>query len=147
MDVQSGLVRMEEVRMDGWRKKDGLEGSYTVEAAWVMSVVLLAIVSVIRFAYGVHDESVGSMVLQEAVEVLRHGEEADQEEVRRIGLDKAGRMYSFESYGLELDLGKRKVRGHATGGRWGLEVEQDVFNPEGFLRMWALLEQYGEEGG
>lgn len=115
-------------------------GSYTVEATWIMAIVLFSIISMLRFAYGLHDETKGSMILMESIERARHGEGLDMESICQDGLQNAGAMYSFQSYDLKISTKKKHVTGIASGGKWGLEVTRTVYNPEGFLRMWALLE-------
>ena len=46
-------------------------GSYTVEAAWVSAVVILAVVTTIQAAYGLQGRVAQAMVLHEAVETAR----------------------------------------------------------------------------
>ena len=58
-------------------KKKGMEGSYTLEAAIVVSVVILSLWTMIHRAYQLHDQVTGNMILHEAVELSVHGEEPD----------------------------------------------------------------------
>ena len=44
----------------------------TVEASIVMSVVILSLASLIRYAYTVHDTVTGSMILEETIERVRN---------------------------------------------------------------------------
>ena len=44
----------------------------TVEASIVMSVVILSLASLIRYAYTVHDTVTGGMILEETIERVRN---------------------------------------------------------------------------
>ena len=44
----------------------------TVEASIVLSVVILSLASLIRYAYTVHDTVTGSMILEETIERVRN---------------------------------------------------------------------------
>ncbi len=50
------------------QKNQKYDGSMTVEASIVMSVVILSLASLIRYAYTVHDTVTGSMILEETIE-------------------------------------------------------------------------------
>lgn len=60
------------VDLDGDFMKKRLAGSYTIEAAFVMALVLWAVLFSVQAAYRLRDETVGAMVLQGASEYLRH---------------------------------------------------------------------------
>ena len=66
--------------LDGDFMKRRLKGSYTVEAAFVMALVLWAVLFSVQAAYRLRGETVGAMALHGAAEYLRHGEERTAEE-------------------------------------------------------------------
>lgn len=123
-----------------------LDGSYTVEAAIVMSIVLWAVVCSIQAAFRLRDETVGSMALAEAVQELSHGEEITAEEAGETGRSRAGYSFSWAETAISLDkkgnfLTGRQATGTGSGGKWRLELEVGIFDPENFLRKLSLLEQ------
>ena len=126
--------------------KYSYEGSFTVEASLVMSVVLMAVLTMMRMAYGLRDEVVGSMVLMEPVEQLGHNEEMEAVEAVEKALEKAGTPYTWERYDFSMEIAGspftgRKILASGEGGRWKLEIEKKVFEPENFLRFIALLDR------
>ncbi len=90
-----------------------LSGSYTVEAAGVMVVVLLTIMFLFNQAFHIHAETSGSFSLHETVEAKRHSIE---------------------------NIKQREISQQAYGMRWSLDLTSPVFRPEDLLRMWTLLE-------
>ena len=51
----------------------------TVEASIVMSVVILSLASLIRYAYTVHDTVTGGMILEETIERVRNNPDGKSE--------------------------------------------------------------------
>lgn len=91
----------------------GLNAGYTVEAAGVMSAVLLTIMVLLCSAFHIHHEVLTLMRLHTSVEQARHAISAvDEDEI------------SMEAEG--------------NGGT--LAIRAPVFRPENSLRMWSLLE-------
>lgn len=94
----------------------GLDAGYTVEAAGVMSAVLLTIMVLLSSAFHIHQEVLVLMRLHTSVEQARHAVSAvDEDEV------------SMEA---ERDGGS-------------FIISAPVFRPENSLRMWSLLEGEG----
>ena len=54
-------------------KEKTLKASLTVEAAWIMAMVLLSVSVMLQQAARIHDETKAAMGLHEAVEKGRHG--------------------------------------------------------------------------
>ena len=123
-----------------------LNGSYTVEAAFVMAVILFSLMISIQSAYRLRDEVAGGMALAESVQRLRHNETEPPGDAEKWAIHRAGTPFSWKEYQFELNLsgnfltGKR-IKGTAAGGRWKLELEQQVFDPENFLRKLTLISQ------
>lgn len=113
-------------------------GSYTVEAAWVSAVVILAVVTTIQAAYGLRGRVVQAMVLHEAVETVRHEKGLTAQEVQT----------RFERTGVRLELQERGgiIDGQAAD-RWEVRIQSTKFRPEEFLRRITLLEQLEEGNG
>ena len=114
-------------------------GSYTVEAAWVSAVVILAVVTTIQAAFGLRGRVAQAMVLHEAVETARHEKGLTAEEVQA----------RFERTGVRLKLQERGgiIDGRAASDRWEVRIQSTKFRPEEFLRRITLLEQLEEGNG
>lgn len=95
-------------------RKRTLPGSYTVEAAGVMAVVLFTVMILLNQAFHMRAETVGVFSLHETVERERH--EIEHIEEKEIN---------------------RKERGM----RWSLDLTVPVFRPEESLRLWSLAEE------
>ncbi|MBE5980028.1 MAG: hypothetical protein E7249_12955 [Paenibacillaceae bacterium] len=123
-----------------------LNGSYTVEASFVMAVILFSLMMSIQSAYRLRDEVAGAMALAETVQRLRHNETESPGDAINWAVHRAGTPFSWKEYQFELNLsgnlltGKR-IKGTGVGGRWKLELEQQVFDPENFLRKLTLISQ------
>lgn len=123
-----------------------LNGSYTVEAAFVMAVILFSLIISIQSAYRLRDEVAGAMALAESVQRLRHNETESPGDAANWAVHRVGTPFSWMEYQFELNLsgnlltGKR-IKGTGAGGRWKLELEQQVFDPENFLRKLTLISQ------
>lgn len=90
-----------------------LRASTTVEAAGVMSVVLLSIMVLMSEAMRLRGETVGGFLLHEQVERERH---------------------------LPENYGEKKIHRQAEGRGWNSDITVSVFRPENSLRMWSLGE-------
>lgn len=123
-----------------------LTGSYTVEAAFVMAIVLWVLLFSIQAAYRVHDEVIGAMALGESAERLCHSETKKPEEAALTASRRAGSSFSWGKYRFQLTISKnlisgKKVKATGAGGKWKLSLEQRVFDPENFIRMLTLVDQ------
>lgn len=90
-----------------------LDGGYTVEAAGVMSAVLLTVMILLSAAFHIHREVVESMKLHTSVEQARHA---------------------------VASVGEKEIHMQAGTGEGTLSITAPVFRPEASLRMWSLLE-------
>lgn len=105
-----------------------------------MSMVLFAIASAISFACRIYRETAGSMLLQEAVEIVRHDEEHRfSKEAEKGGFSRLG-------YHMNIETRAGKVSGAGQKGDWKLEIQMEKYEPEEFLRKISLLEGEGEYG-
>jgi hypothetical protein len=126
--------------------KGKLRGSYTIEAAFVMAIVLWALMVSVQASYRLRDEVVGSMALEESVQRLRHNETEPPDEAAVWAAQRAGNPFSWKRYEFQIKMvgnpvtGKR-VEACGKAGTWKLEMEQGVFDPENFLRMLTLINQ------
>lgn len=97
----------------GKRPVRSLRAVYTVEAAGVMSAVLLTVMILLTSAFQIHKEVQTAMKLHTSVEQARHAVSSVEE---------------------------REIRMQADTGSGALTISAPVFRPENSLRMWSLLE-------
>lgn len=128
-------------------KKKGMEGSYTLEAAIVVSVVILSLWTMIHRAYQLHDQVTGNMILHEAVELSVHGEEPDFSERARSGSEALDGLFTFHGSDMELKQKGDTIEGRASCGEWSRQIIIKDYCPQGFLRKVTLLEELGEGNG
>lgn len=126
--------------------KKRLHGSYTVEAAFIMAIVLWALIVSVQAAYRLRDEVVGSMALGETVQRLRHNETEPSDEAALWAARRAGNPFSWKKYDFQIKMAGnpvtgRRVEANGSAGTWKLEMEQGVFDPENFLRMLTVINQ------
>lgn len=122
-----------------------LKGSLTVEAAWIMAVVLLAAACMIRTAGRLHDTTKGAMILHEMTEKYRHEKELLAEDGAGDLQDRGDLWMSFQEFALDIEEKGKWRQGKAEGGDWEHRIQMEVFRPETFLRRITLIEDLGEE--
>ena len=116
-----------------------LKGSLTVEAAWIMAMVLLSIAVMLQQACRIHDETKAAMGLHEALEKGRHGSAKELEASASGVQEHLGRLMFFPDCALaikekrEEDI-RRRQRGKMEKRDCGRKVPagdisaQDYFN-------------------
>lgn len=129
------------------RNKQYIGGSVTVEAAWVMGMVLLSLSVMIRQASRLRDETLGAMCIHEAVEKGRHEKEAGLDQIASEVQDYMGNPMTFSGYSIELKNSRSHVSGIGKGGSWSHEIENTRFRPEKFMRQITVIESLGEKNG
>lgn len=125
----------------------GLRASYSVEAAWIMSIVLFSLAAAIQSAYRLHDQAVGSMVLHEMVEAARHEKELEAGRAADLGTEALDGLFTMKGCRVSLSEAGGKMKGTTESGAWEKTIEAGVFRPETFLRQITLLEGLGAENG
>lgn len=124
-----------------------LEGSLTVEAAWIMAMVLLSISVMLQQAGRIHDETKAAMGLHEAVEKGRHGRMQDLEFTAEKVQEHIGWFMATSDYKLVVKEKGKRVSGKGSGGKWSRDIEIGKFRPETFLRKITLIEGLVERDG
>ncbi len=132
------------------------KGSYTIEAAVIMSTFCLITVTLIHNVYRLHDETRGMMVLHETIEKARQndfisdGGTAGGEGIKELevwGKERYGFAWSFENFQIALKQQGDKITGTADGGNWKGEIETQIFRPQDFLRKTEAVKQLGVTDG
>lgn len=125
------------------KQRRTLEASLTLEAAAVVSILLLSIGVLIRQAGVIHDETVGAMTVHEAVEKSRHERREPAERTAEFFRRQGGIRLQHADWSLSLKEAGTKRTGTAKGGDWHKEIEMKEFRPETFLRQITLIESPG----
>lgn len=118
--------------MIGIRRKHSLPASCTVEASYVMAIVILSLALLIRTAYEQCRETTGVMRLQHIVEFVRCQEDGQQKE------------FSFQDISGNALRKVDTVYGTAAGSDWKKEIESDVYEPENRMRMLTIFDNMAE---
>jgi hypothetical protein len=118
-----------------------LKGSYTIEAAVIMSVCCFMMAGMIQHTYQIYDEVTGKMVLHKTLEELRHLYPEERKQ-------KAGVFRDFNIQLMEeSDYVKGKAEAKRFNGRWRAEIEVKIFQPEEFLRKVEVVRKLEERNG
>ena len=119
-------------------------GSFTVEAALVMPVVLIAMAISIRYGLILHDEAIGNAALNEAIEIYGHfnrsygGDgELYAEEAASMRLSS---MLSQKSMGADIEESGDGCTGSITGVNYEKTITDNGFKPEQTMRRITLLD-------
>ena len=124
-----------------------LKGSLTVEAAWIMAMVLLSIAVMLQQACRIHDETKAAMGLHEALEKGRHGSAKELEASASGVQEHLGRLMFFPDCDLAIKEKGKRIYGEGRGGKWKREIEAERYRPETFLRKITLIEGLVKEDG
>lgn len=122
-----------------------LKGSFTVEAAGVMAVILFGIGTVITEAGRIHDQVSGAMTVHEAAEKARHEKNMDLGEMEAFFQRNKGLRLRMKGDRLSLGKEGKWIRATGRAENWEKEVRLRRFRPETFLRKITLIEKLGEE--
>lgn len=102
-----------------------LRGSYTVEAAIVMGIVLTALCILMQTAFQWKNDTVGTMKLHETVEYKRY--------------HRGSSSISVPGYQIQVSETKNKVSGQYQGRKRTVQLEKGLYEPEEFIRMISLI--------
>lgn len=102
-----------------------LKGSYTVEAAAVMGIVLMSLSILLQTALRWKTDAVGIMKLHETVEYMRY--------------HKGQSSVSVPGYQVFVTADGKKVSGEYRGNKSTVKIEHDLYEPEEFIRMISLI--------
>ena len=134
------------------------QASVTIEATYVMSIILFCISILLSQAYRLHDTVTGAMILEEVliqagmfcdVEGIQLFESEDADatirELEQYGEQMGNPRLWLGNYEIHADVKKNHVSGSAKAGNWELEMEIGQFRPGHFLNMYESLKEMGKE--
>lgn len=116
-----------------------------MEAALVLGVVFLTLMTVIKEAYVLHDTTTGSMILEETLEKAGYNRDdtRDEEYFTGLGEQMGNPRLWLGGYDVEMEIDTKRVSGAAKAGDWGLQMEFHRFRPEMFMRRLEALMEMG----
>lgn len=120
-------------------------GSYTIETAFVMAVVLWTLMIIISQAYNIHDKTRSGMVIHQNVEILCHQEENKKAKAEAGAKRQLSSLFSLKDVKCSFFVEKKKTEGRIEAEKWRKSIISDRFEPEAFLRMAALGQEWGME--
>ena len=112
------------------QKNQKYNGSMTVEASIVMSVVILSLASLIRYAYTVHDTVTGGMILEETIERVRNN--VDKKKTPDMFEAEGTRMGNPRLFLGEYTIGDNRDYRRRIGRRLASEYGADRFSAGNF---------------
>lgn len=109
-----------------WKRK--FYASYTVEATYIMAIVLFALSALIQNGFNKYREETGIMRLHHMVEQARGREEDDHRK-----LDLGG-------WSVEVKRTKNQIEGSLKTQRWQKRIEKKAHEPENMMRMATIFQ-------
>ena len=109
-----------------WKRK--FYASYTVEATYIMAIVLFALSALIQKGFNKYREETGIMRLHHMVEQARGWEEDDHRK-----LDLGG-------WSVEVKRTKNQIEGSLKAQRWQKRIEKKAHEPENMMRMATIFQ-------
>ena len=119
----------------------------TVEASYIMAIVLICLAMLLRFGFQIDDRVVGNAVLNEGIELLGHTDEGDEADISARGSRRMEHTLSGRGFQIQITADGEGYRGTAGGSRYQKEIRDKGFHPERFMRKITLLEAFGEGNG
>lgn len=139
-----------------------MKGSMTVEASYVMLIVLFLLLALIRHSFFLHDIVVGSASLHRAVEIERrmeedsigsrkendkenskeHSEENDRENNKEREKNNVKYSTGFlfaEDAQISVKKGILACEGELKAGEWKKQISVKMFYPEEYMRAAAAF--------
>lgn len=125
--------------------KKHLKGSFTLEAAGVMAVILFGIGTIITEAGRIHDQISGAMTVHEAAEKVCHEKNMDLGEAEAFFQRNRGLRLRMKDDRISLRKEGKWICASGRAENWEKEIRLRHFRPETFLRKITLIEKLGEE--
>lgn len=120
---RTGIIRAAKLRF---------KASYTVEASYVMAIVLMSLAALIGAACRQSQEETATMRLQHMVELMRSQEEEDE------------RTFEGAAWSGNARREGNKVVGSVSGDGWSKEIEVKIHEPEDMMRMLTIFDGLGD---
>lgn len=118
------------------KKAEGAySASYTIEASYIMAIILGALTILLSAAYDQCRQETGIMRLHHQVELVR-----GQDDDKKIEFTSGGAAGKCEKK-------RNEISGEIKGDNWGREISAKAHRPEEFMRMISVFqEESGDKG-
>ncbi len=113
-----------------WKKR--YKASYTVEASYIMAIVIFALAVLIRSSYAQCQETTGQLKLHHMVYQLR-GQETGEEMDFAVG-----------QWDGSVKRERNLIKGRLHGDGWNREIEVQVHAPEEMMRRMTIFQPDGQ---
>lgn len=127
-----------------------MKGSMTVEAAYIIPLILMVFGASITLLFYYHDKTLLLSATQEAAVYAGSGEEKSEKKIREhLEILVKGRMLLFDDFQVSVVTKERTtdISCTAKNNLLSLQVQSHMerTNPEDYIRMFRKLEKIGEE--
>lgn len=113
--------------------------SITIEAAYVMAILLFAIAFALKFAYKQRDDTLQSLITHELLEEALHIEEeytgSDIAAIEGYGAERMYGMGGLSESLIEINKGTGSVEAISDSGDKEKKIKAGSFDPENWMRM------------
>ncbi len=127
-----------------------LKASYTIEASYVLAITMFALASIIITAYKERSRIVMGFVTHTANEQLAYTDkkyavdEYNKEKIEEEAVRYKNNISNLSSSVFDISLNNNKARTILKNSVERVEVAQESYNPEDFMRMSTLMENIYE---
>lgn len=122
-----------------------LDGSITIESAYLMIFILFIFGFMIRYCFRTHDRILSGMVLNEALELSGHLLSEDEEGIQGYGADRLGDLLSQRSFDFNISSYKDGNEGSAEGKGFVISMRDKGFRPQKVMRAITLMDGMKDE--
>ncbi len=121
--------------------KQCCRASYTVEASYIMAIVLASLAILIQTAFDRYRQETGIMRLHHVVEQMRGQMTETERELTDTAWQGSVQMKDNKIWSLDnLPWEGPEVKGSVEGNGWQKEISAHVHSPEDMMRMMALAD-------
>ncbi len=138
----------ESVEPESKRKREALSAVMTLEAAVIVPVTLIAVLSMTALGLKLHDIVIGNMTANEASELYNHlpDDIRDVDTIESYGESRLGNVLTDMKYSLDIEEYKEGSRVHLLS-EGGERVYEDAGSrPEKLMRKLTLTDAFKADG-
>ena len=125
--------------------KTEFKAGLTVEAAYVMAIVLMSVGALIRFGFRIHDEATADFVLNEGIELSGHSRDPDNLEISERGEGRMEYSMYIRDPDIRISGEGKKITGVFSSEKYTKIMTDKGFEPEKLMRMITLIEKAGDK--
>lgn len=119
------------------------EAGFTVEASFIMVIILFSLLFLLKWSFILHDMTVGSAYLHLQIERERLVENEKEEKVSTQHIPV--RLLFYDNNGMDIKINEDSVNGMWNTGNIKKQIISQKYHPEDFIR--AIYAFFKETGG